>query len=379
LSLVHGCLGICLLLVSLLSHAESVRVRLHKAAPAARIVGQNLGVNGLDLKSTELFAHASDRELRLNQLQGPHKGHVMRARVFMVTGQALEINGYEAPSPAYIYYRGNMKVDVISHVQMERYIQGVLASEMPQSWPLEALKAQAVATRSYVKYQMRRRARLNFDVDDSVMDQVFKISRKVKGSVIQAVRETQGMVLTNEKAQSIKAYFHSNCGGHTTDAQSVWNSVSRFHGVLDPYCKGAPNSTWQKVITDQALLNALKIEGHIEDVRLKNKDSRVTQVDLVGDFGSYSVSGDKLRAKLGYDKLKSTFFSVEIDEGKLIFKGKGHGHGVGLCQWGAKRMAQKGMRFDEILSHYYGLGKKVFLNRKHLVSSVSHSDSRKKN
>ncbi len=239
----------------------------------------------------------------------------------------------------------------IENVPLERYVASVLAGEVHPSWPLEALKAQAVASRTYALKRMAERKGQDYHVQSSVMDQVYK--RKTNDTFINAVRESAGIVLT-VNGEYAETSFHSTCGGKTTDARSVWGrSYPHLHGGVCGYCEASPTYTWNTEVS----LNDVQIKfgNTIKGIKIKSRtnDGRVDAIELTG-AKRQNVTGHEFRMALSPMKVKSTMItSIKIEGSRVKISGHGFGHGVGMCQYGALGMAKSGKDFQQILDHYY--------------------------
>lgn len=255
----------------------------------------------------------------------------------------------------------------IISVPFEKYVLGVLLSEIPSSWPLEALKAQAVAIRSYTRAVIQRRQNRPYHVESSVMDQVYDLERqkRVPASAYlkfkQATDETRNWLLY-EKGQALKAFYHSDCGGHTTSSMNVWGEKQKSKGVKDRFCPSNPRASWQTRFHQDELQKTLQSHFKLgplvalKDIKILSHDlsGRANEFVIYFDFGlSRKISGQKLRSLLGFQKMRSTLVKLKKIDGFYQFKGHGFGHGVGLCQWGSRRLAEKGWGFTQILKHYY--------------------------
>jgi stage II sporulation protein D len=245
---------------------------------------------------------------------------------------------------------------VINELDVEEYLRGVIASEVPHDWEPEVLKAQAVASRSYALYKKKTMGDRPYHLLATVNGQVYAGKRGERDATTRAVLDTEGTVLTYQ-GEVIPAFYHASCGGHTEDAAELW-------GVDEPYLRGvdcdcqkiAKYGVWEKQVTRDALAAALAKQGF----RLKFPRSikllgitaagRVREVSIGHAGGTASVPAEKVRAALD---LPSTFFEVVMAGGEIIFSGRGLGHGVGLCQWGAREMARRGFAYQAILAHYY--------------------------
>lgn len=242
------------------------------------------------------------------------------------------------------------KLTLIHALPMESYIAGVISSELPSSWPLEVLKAQAIAARTYAVWQMYKKEHL----ESSVMDQVYHGVQREHKLAKQAVEQTAGQVLTYD-SKPAHTYFHAACGGHTASSNEAFGSSEPYlQGVSCSYCHGSPTYRWSYSLSRSELDKKLgaKIKelepfgetdsGRVKSFRFKSKpqlpDMKAT------DF----------RKALGYNTFRSTLVTKNtLGWTKAEFAGRGHGHGVGMCQWGALGMAKLGKTAEQILSHYY--------------------------
>ena len=310
---------------------------------------------------------------------------------------------------------------VINHVRIDNYLYGVVPSEMPASFPMEALKAQAIAARSYTFKTLNKHMSEGYNLCDTTHCQVYGgIDWEHKNTNI-AVDETNGMIITYN-GNIIDAVYHSNSGGYTEDAVEAWgNNFPYLVAVEDDFSQGSPNSNWSFTMTSDQLNSKLKDSdihiGNVIDMEIieTSPSGRVSKLKVIGTLGEEVLSKSKIRQVLGSTELKSTWFNIKkhgnigndkivyaidginknsqvIDiskshimngnlkrsanrgitsraiarnhiaqighrdisnEGKFIIEGKGYGHGVGMSQWGAKKMAELDYSFEEILKHYY--------------------------
>lgn len=239
----------------------------------------------------------------------------------------------------------------IEQLPLERYVALVLAGEVDSSWPPEALKAQAIASRTFALKRMQERKNNTYHVQNSVMDQVFR--QNSHEAFTKAVKDSAGLVLTvhNELAETS---FHSTCGGKTADAKTVWGrSYPHLLSNDCGYCALSPTYTWKTefVVTE---LEA-KFGQKISKIKIlsRSRDDRVDLIELSGSK-KQSISGHEFRMALGPMKVKSTLINeIVLIKDKVKINGHGFGHGVGLCQYGALGMAKAGRGFKEILTHYY--------------------------
>lgn len=245
----------------------------------------------------------------------------------------------------------------VQSLPVERYLVGVLEREVSGAWPPEALKAQAVASRTYALYRKDHPRGAKFDVESNVNDQVFEKRHRHSPSIIQAVKETEGEAL-QYNGQFIESFFHSCCGGMSESADRVWagHQAPPLQSVHeDPYCSTCPRDHWEYQISREDLDSILsrhgmsRVRGDIE-VTERDDSGRVSKISL----GKKSIiDGATFRQWVGNEKIKSTLFEVSPQGDTVLFSGRGSGHGVGLCQWGAKGMADQGRDYREILEFYY--------------------------
>lgn len=319
-------------------------------------------------------------------------------------------------------YRGRVRVDlsggdpqVVNELRLADYLASVVGSEIPPTWEVEALKAQAVAARNYALRQVDPSA--DFDICDSQFCQAYAGVAGEHPSTVQAVRETSGVVAMYE-GDLIAAYYASNMGDHTTSAVDVWGrDVPYLRGVPSPRdvealstSWGAEGYRWTRAIPLHRLADigtASGVLGELSEVRVLRsaQSGQPAEVELLGDQGAVTLSGDDIRIALGLPSAFAEFRTVpgerlvllnptprrvaalqadgyfleqrrrslafaeapagvELVRGtldiaefrlppRLIVNGRGFGHGVGMSQWGAQGMARAGHSFDEILTHYY--------------------------
>jgi len=255
-------------------------------------------------------------------------------------------------------YRGN-RLTLISLLDLEEYTGGVMEKEMEPTWPLEVLKAQAILARTNAVYAYQKKKGKPFHLTLR-SPQFYARSERPDSQASVALEETRGLVLTYDE-NVIPAYFHSVCGGSTEAANNVWQTSDPYPtSVSCAYCREAPKFHWNCRISladFQGLLvkSGLRI-GQVRDVfasKLSAVSDRITEIVIEHSDGKILVRTNDLRGYLGHDLLRSTHFTVRRKDGDLCFEGKGWGHGVGLCQWGARAMAREGIGYREILQFYF--------------------------
>ncbi len=248
---------------------------------------------------------------------------------------------------------------VINEIDLEDYTRAVVGEEMPGDWPMEALKAQAVVARTYALYVKLNCPGGDYDLRSTVESQAFDGAAKVKSRPVLAAMETEGEVVTYDGGPA-ETLYHSTCGGKTEDPANVWGWSRPYLKPRDCQCvKESPYALWRRVITAGRIDDALTAGGYalkgVSSISIaqRSAEGRVMALDIGADSGDITLKGSDFRRIVGYSRLPSTMFDVKRDGDSFVFVGRGSGHGVGLCQWGAKVMAEGGKGYKEILMYYY--------------------------
>ena len=223
---------------------------------------------------------------------------------------------------------------------------------MPSGWPLEALKAQAVAARSYAIANIGKHGKEGYDLRATIDDQVYSGISTESDNSNEAVGATSGLVLKHE-GRPITAFFHSTSGGSTEVPERVWGKPLGYLQSVPDYDDASPHFTWSKRFAPDDLEKMVGADvGRLLSISVVTRTSSNRAQDLMvqGSNGSKMVSGESLRKSL---KLPSTLFNVGNDGNGYIFAGRGYGHGLGMSQYGAKALAERGCNAAQILSYYY--------------------------
>lgn len=265
-------------------------------------------------------------------------------------------------------YRGRLQLiktkqgllSVINVLNIEDYIKGVLYHEISHRWPLEAIKAQAIASRTFAIYQAQQRSDKEYYLRADVSSQVYRGVFGEKFRTSKAVDETAGQILMY-RGKVLPAFFHATCGGRTEKASRLWKISSRLKplkGVNCPFCENSPYFIWAKTISldeiEDKISRAKEPTGKIKSIKILSRDrsGRVRSLRIKADK-TIKMAAKEFRNILGTRVLNSTNFSISIEDNQAHFKGYGWGHGVGMCQWGAFSMAKKGYNCYQVLRHYY--------------------------
>ncbi|MFH1359871.1 MAG: SpoIID/LytB domain-containing protein [Candidatus Omnitrophota bacterium] len=249
---------------------------------------------------------------------------------------------------------------VVNTVDLEDYIKGVLYHEISHRWPMEAMKAQAVAARTYALYQKNINKNKTFDVRSDIYSQVYGGRHAERYRTNIAVNRTKGLVMTYQ-GKIIPAYYHATCAGHTEDASNLWKGDwPCLKGVVCPYCRQSPHFSWKKNIQLKEIQEKLNAAGYalwlIKDIEIleRNKSGRIDKLLITTrDNKTLEMEGKTFRDIIGPNIIKSNNYQTIPKGYYMDFSGKGWGHGVGLCQWGVNFMARERYSYDKILKFYY--------------------------
>lgn len=266
-------------------------------------------------------------------------------------------------------YRGALELrhkggglTAVNIVPIDGYLRSVVPEEMPVDWPAEAIKAQSVAARSFALASRGRHASEGYDLCTTTHCQLYTGTAAEKSASNAAIKATRGEVLTYG-GKPIEALFHTDSGGMTENSEAVWGShVPYLRAAKDTPAKTMP---WTKAISRADLERKLAAKGHdigkVRSIALsplaigraakdRTASGRVKTMTVKGTKGTATLSGTTWRSLLG---LKSTLFDAKLAKDMVTFTGYGSGHGLGISQWGAERMATRGASYADILHHYY--------------------------
>ena len=240
-------------------------------------------------------------------------------------------------------------LELINVISLEEYLVGVLGGEMPKSFPPEALRAQAVAARTYALQRKLQSLDSEFHLGSDVLSQVYRGLSAEDERTRNAVEATRGMVLTFELSP-IEAYFHASCGGKTASGLEALTRDLPYLQPVDCPCGRLENVKWRTKIRSSELPDVFRQGVRSMSVQSRTGTGRVQRLDA---GSGRTLEGSVFRERLGYSRVKSLQFELRRAHDAYELQGRGFGHGAGLCQWGAKLLAEEGWHFDEILSHYY--------------------------
>ena len=367
----------------LILEAESLPLAAQQQPLVLRIGGQRLALAA----GEEVVLRLAEGELVLERGGGVERLQAAREIWLEPASRPAEGGDFQLKQRG---YRGRLQVLVggsglraINHVGLESYLPSVVGSEMPASWPQAALRAQAVAARTYALRQ--RKPADPFDLSATVSSQVYKGVDAETPSTREAVLSTRGQVLMYGSSLA-NAVFHSSSGGATENSGDLWSQQLPYLVSVPDFDQASPVQTWQQRLEPEQLQQAFAEIGGAQriDVLSTTSTGRVRQARVSGPSGTLVVSGAQLRSRLG---LRSTMVrfelvptelaaselaalpplpllpeqyevggfqpQVQLPLPSLLAVGRGYGHGVGMSQWGALGLAQRGQSYDQILRHYY--------------------------
>ncbi len=309
--------------------------------------GTGLSVNGRRLAFQKLVAKAKRGGLTLTlRYSRSGRSRASKAREWSLRGK-VELQ------------RQGSKVLVVNHVDVEAYVAGVVTGEINRNWHPEALKAQAVAARTYVLYKKMMNQSQAYDVVSSVQDQVYRGQAQVNSAVKAAIQSTKGKVITYQDSPILAAYS-STAAGPTEDATYVWDvDVPYLKGVECPFDDQSPRFRWRAAVSLETLEQQFRKRdyavGTIATITpfSQTPSGRIDQIRILHSRGELILRGQDFRRVAGYSTVYSTQFTIESMGRELILVGKGAGHAVGLCQWGMKEMAELGYSYEAIVRYYY--------------------------
>lgn len=266
------------------------------------------------------------------------------------------------------HFRGSVDISVnnagllyaINQLDVEDYLYGVLHYEVAPWWPMEALKAQAIAARTYALYQASVSRVNEYDLKSSTSSQVYGGSATEKFRTKRAVDLTAGEVLTYQ-GKIFPAFFHATCAGITAGANELWkiNIPPLAGGVHCGFCRFSPHTHWNAKVPLSEIEEKMTKYGHPIGRILKieiiteTPSARAGSLRITGTDGDFVMAAKDFRVWIGGERVRSTLFKILIRDDMALFNGRGWGHGVGLCQWGTLGQAWLGHDHEKILKFYY--------------------------
>ena len=341
-----------------------------------------MGTCFLQIIRSSLLVFISLSLLCLNQVFCPDAAFADRIRVLIIDqnhptipgkDEQLKKIGSKTKDDLLVngaYYTGEIEVwkgqkglYVINEIPLEEYVKDVVIAEVGKSWEIEAIKAQTVVARTYAVYHKKAKENSYYHLTSSVLHQAYK-GNSPNARIAYAVEKTSGEILTFN-GKPIEALYHSTCGGKTEVPENVFGKSYPYLRSVESSCESSPYWVWERKIPLYEIEKGLKMSG-IKEIGIISYTStgRVKELEINTESEQITLGSNELRRLLGWQRVPSTNFSMIRDGDSIIFKGKGHGHGVGLCQWSTLEMAKKGKNYREILSFFYP-GTEIQLSKGH--------------
>ena len=339
--------------------------------PVIRVVIAEARSAALEFKKSYTVYDYSKKSMLLKRAKNTFKVHVgtqglimdgsvtLPNRVFIDSEKAevFELNGRMYRGDVALLRNGK-NILVVNYVSIEDYLKSVVPSEISKLWRVEALKAQAVASRGFAYYHMMTNAERDYDVAFELQQYHGIEAENPKTSW--AVDVTFGQILEYH-SNTFPSFFHAVCGGYTENADAVWKNTTGFpEPVPCTFCRNSRYYSWEYSCSVKTLSRLIREEGYkctelntIRAGKMARFFSRVRSVVVTADGKDIDLPINIFRKIIGYGNVRSGIFSITKKGSSFYFKGQGWGHGVGLCQYGAKTMAENGLKYHDILYHYY--------------------------
>jgi stage II sporulation protein D len=292
---------------------------------------------------------------------GPDILPVTGVRIASSSDAAISLNGRRLRGNLEIMKQKDGTLLVINHIILEDYLRGVLSKEAPDYWPPEALKAIAIAARTYAIYQRFTKGGTAYDLTGDVLSQDYGGKSEEKAATSRMVKASSGIVLLSG-GRLFPTFYHSTCGGVTEHARVMgdFDVPALDGGIICTYCSASPFFRWQRRLTRADISWALSKSprGSIGGIRSlfvtkRTESQRAQEITITGSKRIVRMTGFEFRQLFGFDRLRSPLFTVKAETDGYVLDGRGWGHGVGMCQWGAAELARRGFSAAEILSYYY--------------------------
>ncbi|MCB4792713.1 MAG: SpoIID/LytB domain-containing protein [Elusimicrobia bacterium] len=338
------------------------------------------------LQDQKSFNVSCEGDYYASELKSGKREDVKSSDIYLVRGQGAKIrfNGFSFESPVRLmaknpkdrvtidgkHYRDSLlilckdgRLSLVNELGLEDYIYGILPREVSPEWPLESLKAQAVISRTYALQNIGKHEKDDFDLCNTVHCQVYGGVESEDSRSNKAVEETRGEVIIF-KDKLAHVFFHAACGGHTEDPNEVWNygeEVPKYlMGHTCRFCKNSPHNNWKNELSAEYIRKKLNTAGYdVGEIKRisgagRTGSGRVRNLKVTGEKKSVAINAAKFRLFVDTYLIKSTYIdSIKKKGTKFVFAGSGWGHGVGMCQWGTKKMAEKGYDYKQILKYYF--------------------------
>lgn len=347
--------ALLLLLAAPAGADEMVRIAVLTGQARVALAGPGLSVQPLAEGRERAALPGGEAEAALAGGELAVDGRLLEApaAAFRAEGP-IRVGGLSLPGEVEVRL-GSAGLDVIHALPMEEYVAAVVEAEMPPGFPPQALRAQAVAARSFALFRKLEAVAegRSWHLGATVLDQVYRAGRDPRTRA--AAAATAGEVLAVDH-EPVQAFFHSACGGRTeAGAEALGKELAYLAPVRCSRCQKAPRYRWTVKVEAAELGRLAGLPGPVTSARVaaRTPTGRAASVALAGGGGKAQLAAVDLRQRLGWERLPSLAFEVALSRGRVVFEGHGAGHGAGLCQWGAAGYAREGRDYRTILAHYY--------------------------
>lgn len=328
------------------------------------IRGELISKSGSETES-DLFLHGEGPwqatiQSKKNGIEINHKLYPVDNLIVKVLRGSIQVEKRRYYHQIRISRNSDGTLTIINQIDIDEYLKGVLPLEAHHDWPIETLKAHAVVSRTFALFKSIEKQDQNFSLRDTVQSQVYGGALFHKRATDRAIEITEGEILTFQ-GNIFPAYFHASCGGHTVQADHIWRVEPNpvLNGTPCQFCGGSKHSKWSLGISLAEVEAIMQKKGfpakNLKQISFDDRDSsgRVSKVTLEYQRSKLIIPAIDFRAFIGYNRLRSLKAHVEIKNENVHIHGFGWGHGVGFCQWGAKRQAEVGRTYREILEFYF--------------------------
>ena len=354
-------LGALVAVASATQDSGTIRVAILENARTVELRGADIAVT-----ETGGCESCSPRSWRTDAVRAAVTGGALEvdgrraSSLRLASDRPIRLNGREYMGRLDVLRNGDGALVVVNDLPLEDYLVGVLRVESNERWPQEALRAQAIVSRTYAAYHRVLNAAKPYHIVASTAHQQFAGRVAASSPAWAAVLETTGQILHWE-GELFPTFYHANSGGYTEDPRTVFaaRNMPALRAVVCPLAAGSPHFQWTLDLRLDDLADLLRRGnvgvGAVRSIEVTERTAslRATVVTVRGTTATQRLRGNDFRRLVGYDTLKSTLFAVAVDGDLARFSGRGYGHGVGMCQWGAKGMAEQGASAWQILAFYY--------------------------
>jgi stage II sporulation protein D len=346
-----------------LDAAPAVRVALERGVKSVRVAVEGpyrlIGDDGEVVSQGDRLAEVEVRPAEGGLALGRYIFRPAWLKVLPSEAGTLRVDGRAYRGELIVADRGSGDLLVLNRLGLESYVAGVVGNEMPLSWPMAALRAQAIAARTYALQRLQARKRSAWDVTDDASSQVYKGLENETERARAVVTDTLGVILSWQ-GRVLTAFYHSTCGGDTIPAAWVFGGADLppLRGGPCGFCESSKYYRWELRLSPDDLAAKLKGRGAVAPVTSvavteTGPADHVGKVEIAHAGGTLAISGADLRRSVGHSRIRATRFRAGIEGGEVVFTGAGWGHAVGMCQVGARGMADAGYGTRDILGRYY--------------------------